>query len=252
MVEVDGVQLQTLRLGPAPSLDRPPWVLLHEGLGSLAQWKDFPRVLQEATGRAVLATERQGHGRSDPWPGPRPLDFIEQEARTVLPRVLDSFGLDRVLLFGHSDGGSIALAFAAAFPDRVEALVTEAAHVILEPLTLAGLEAARRAFEAGPLRRGLEAHHGAGTEALFRGWNDSWLHPERRGWNLCPDLATLRAPLLALQGELDEYGSPEQLRLIAAAVPGPVQTRLLPDCRHVPHFQAREAVLAAVKAFLPR
>jgi len=252
VVEVDGVRLRTLRLGPAPSLDRPPWVLLHEGLGSLAQWKDFPQALQAATGRAVFAYERQGHGGSDPWPGPRPLDFLEREAYARLPQLLEVLGWDRVLLFGHSDGGSIALAFGAAHPDRVEALVTEAAHVILEPLTLAGLEVARKAFEAGPLRRGLEAHHGAGTEALFRGWNNTWLHPERRTWNLCPALATLRAPLLALQGELDEYGSPEQLRLIAASVAGPVQTCLLPGCRHVPHFQAREAVLEALKAFLQK
>jgi pimeloyl-ACP methyl ester carboxylesterase len=230
--------------------ERPALVFLHDALGSAAQWRDVPAALAEATGLPAFAYDRLGHGRSDPATAPRGLDYVHREALDVLPAVLDAAGVRRAVLVGHSDGGSIALLFAAAFPERVAAVVTEAAHVFVDAETLAGIRAAQADFETGDKRERLERRHGAKGAVLFHAWADTWLAPWFRGWNLEAELAAVRAPLLTIQGADDEFGSPAQLEAIAVGVSGPVRTLLLADCGHVPHRDRRDDVLEAVAALV--
>lgn len=228
----------------------PTLVFLHEGLGSIAQWRDFPEALVRATGLPALVYDRTGHGGSPSLPGPRTMDYLEAEAIQVLPSVLAACGLDSPILVGHSDGATIALLFAARFPDLPRAILAEAAHVFLEPVTLAGLRGAREAFQTGPLRVQLARFHGDKVDALFHGWNDTWLAPESRHWDMTPLLTDIRAPLLMIQGEDDEYGSPAQVHAVLSRVAGPAESLLIPGCGHVPHVQARERVLERAVAFL--
>jgi pimeloyl-ACP methyl ester carboxylesterase len=248
-VQGSRLRAQTLRPGAGPV--GPTLVFLHEALGSIAQWRDFPRVLAEASGLPALVYDRQGHGQSDPLALPRPLDYLEHEARTVLPGVLAACGITRPIFFGHSDGGTIALLHAAAFPGIARGLMVEAAHVFVEDLTLDGVRAAVQAFASGQMK-GLERHHGVGAEALFRAWSQTWLHPGFRTWSMVDLLSAIQVPVLALQGKDDQYGTPAQLQIIQAGVQGPCEGYLLPDCGHVPHFQARDRVLAEALRFLER
>ena len=236
--------------------DAAPLVFLHEGLGSIPQWTargvDAPARLAAATGRPALVFERQGYGRSDPLTGPRHPRYLYDEAWEALPRVLDAAGIGRAALIGHSDGGSIALLFAARFPDRTDRLVSEAAHVIVEEVTLAGIREAKRAYDTpdSRLKAALRRHHGAGTDTVFSAWADAWLSPDFRDFDMCDQLPAITAPVLAIQGDGDEYGTPRQLDLIAEGVAGPVQTWLVPDCAHVPHHQAADRVLPRIAAFV--
>ncbi|MDF1584948.1 alpha/beta fold hydrolase [Marinimicrococcus flavescens] len=239
------------RLGE-PGASEPCLVFLHEALGSISLWKDFPRSLCERLGVPGLVYERQGHGASDPLAGPRRPDYLHEEAEQVLPALLEACGIERPVPIGHSDGGSIALLFAAAFPERPAAVIAEAAHVFVEEETLAGIRSAVTAWESTDLPQRLARHHGAGTAALFEAWAGCWLSPAFRHWNIEAALARVTAPLLVLQGEQDEYGTPAQVAAIADGVAGPVEARLLPDCAHVPHHQARERVEALVAGFLGR
>ncbi len=248
--DVAGRRLAGLRIAPMGTCSGAPLVFLHEGLGSIAQWRDVPAALAVATGRLALVFERLGHGRSDPLIGPRPADYLEREAREVLPVVLDQAGIERAVLIGHSDGGSIALLFAAWHGARVQLVVTEAAHVFVEEETIRGIRAADAAFRAGDLSRRLRRYHGSGLEAMFGGWADIWLAPSRRGWNIEAELARVRAPVLAIQGADDPYGTPRQLASIAAGVCGPVETWLVQDCAHTPHVEARASVLARISGFV--
>jgi pimeloyl-ACP methyl ester carboxylesterase len=242
--------------GAADDPAGPPLVFLHEGLGSIAQWTrkglDVPATIAAATGRRALVWERLGFGGSDPLPEPRRPDYLHEEAEVWMPAVLAAAGVGACLPVGHSDGASIALSFAAAFRDRAEAVVSEAAHVIVEPETLAGIRAARVAFQApdGKLRAALERFHGAKTDATFAGWAELWLQPEFAAFDMTDRLPRIACPVLALQGDGDEYATARQLDLIAAGVAGPCRTWIVPDCRHVPHFQAADAVLPAIVDFV--
>jgi len=232
----------------APSA--PVLVLLHEGLGSTGFWKDLPEVLAARHDLPVFLYDRRGYGRSDPEPLPRPLDYLDRMALVELPAVLDAAGIDRAILLGHSDGGTIALLAAAAFPERIAAVIAIAAHVFVEDATIAGIRAALDAFEKGGLGEKLAPFHGGRTEAVFRAWADTWLDPRFRSWNVEDRLAAVRCPLLVLQGEADEYATPAQVEAIARAVRGPVRTALLPGAGHVPHHRARAPTLAAIDSFL--
>lgn len=238
-----------------------PIVLLHEGLGSIGQWRsrqiDFPQILADRLGRPVFAYDRLGYGGADPLPGPRTVDYLYEEA-AIVPAVLDAAGIDRAVLFGHSDGGSIALLVGSEAPARVAAIVSMAAHVIVEDITVAGIAAARAAFDApdSRLRQGLARYHGEKTDFTFGQWADLWPTPAFRAFDMTDRLPAIACPVLALQGAADEYGSPEQLRLIEAGIRaggrGTVETALLPDCRHAPQFQATDTVLALTADFLQR
>ena len=229
---------------------RPTLIFLHEGLGTIAVWNDVPDALCRATGCPGVIYERAGYGASDPRPLPWPADVFEQEAALILPALLDTLNVDRPVLIGHSDGGTIALLYAAAFPERVCAVITLAAHVMLDELTFAGVCALKRGWGEGELRSQLERIHGPGAETLFRGWSGFWLDPARREWSIVDRLPRINCPVLAIQGADDEYGLPAQLDAIANGVAGPAERMLVPKCAHDPHHQARDIVLERVASFM--
>ncbi|MDE2080716.1 MAG: alpha/beta hydrolase [Burkholderiales bacterium] len=234
--------------------DAPLVVFLHEGLGSVSMWRDFPARLCAAAGVRGLVYSRPGYGRSTPrdpheaWD----LDFMHRQAHEVLPALLRALDVDtashRPWLFGHSDGGSIALLHAARFPERVAGAVVLAPHILVEDLSVASIERARVAYETTDLRQRLARHHDD-PDSAFWGWNRIWLHPPFRQWSIEDEIGTIRCPLLAAQGLDDEYGTLEQIRGIARRLP---QTALLelPDCGHSPHRDQPDALLAAVTAFI--
>jgi pimeloyl-ACP methyl ester carboxylesterase len=242
---IGGKRLRYRRIPGAGSI-----VFLHEGLGSITQWRDFPDALCAATGKGGIVYERLGHGGSDPVELPRPDDFLRIESEAVLPALLDRLGIARPILLGHSDGGTIALLFAAAFPDRPLACITVAAHVFLEPATQSALQAAADAFATTDLRQRLERHHGANTESMFRAWNETWLRQAPRGWSMTDRLTRITCPVLAVQGADDEHGTRAQIDAIVAGVSGPAESLLIPGCGHVPHLQAREVLLARAAKFV--
>ena len=239
-------------LRPDGAAAAPVLVFLHEGLGSIAQWKDFPAGLCEALGLPGFVYERQGFGNSAPLDGPRTPRYLHAEALEVLPAVLAAAGIRDYLLIGHSDGGSIALLHAAGRPRGLRAIVTEAAHVRVEPVTLAGIRDAVHAWQSTDLPAKLARYPGDKTAATFAGWSDVWLSESFREWDIVAELPGIRCPVLALQGADDEYGTPKQLAWIAGAVSGPVDTLLIPKCAHIPHFQARQTVMNALTEFVRR
>ena len=246
----DGHLLRAVAYGKGPRLG-PTIVFLHEGLGSIAQWKGFPYALAHAAGCNLLVYERWGHGGSDPLIGKRNPDFMEREAEYALPQLLDSFGLGKVILYGHSDGGTIALLFAARFPERTLGVVTEAAHVFVEEESLVGVRAAVARFETSDMEKRLAIYHGKNTKSMFHGWADIWLSPQFRDWSIPPEtLGKIQALVLALQGTDDEYGTPEQLHRIGTGIGEGARTLVIPDCAHVPHVNAEEKVMEAALDFL--
>lgn len=233
-----------------------PIVFLHEGLGAITMWKNFPERLCLASGRAGVVLDRRGHGRAAPLDGPlrggRPLGYHQDEAATLIA-VLDLLEIPRAVLFGHSDGGTIALLAAADAPGRIAACVTEAAHVFVEPVTLAGIREAVAAYEApgGRLRAGLARHHGEErVDRVFYGWADAWLTPPFAGWRMTDRLPAIRCPVLAIQGLNDQYGTPAQVHAIVDGVSGPARALLVEACGHSPHLDAETAVTEAVCALL--
>ncbi len=246
-----GAALEAAWWGPAPDA-APTLVLLHEGLGSVALWWDLPARLVEATGWGVLAYSRAGYGQSDPVPVPRPLTYMHDEAMTALPAVLDAAGVRRAVLLGHSDGASIALMYAGGRQDfRIAGLVLIAPHVMVEEQTIAGIAAARDAYAHGDLRARLARFHDD-VDGAFWGWNRAWLDPAFRSWRIDDCAAFVRVPILLIQGEADEYGTPAQLQAIEAAAYCPVETLMVPGARHAPHVTHPSTVLRAVAQFVGR
>jgi pimeloyl-ACP methyl ester carboxylesterase len=234
---------------PAARPDAPPLVFLHEGLGSLAQWADFPDRLAAATGSAALIYSRYGFGRSEPLGEPRTPDYLEREALDALPAVLADRGVERPVLVGHSDGATIALIHAAAGRWPVHGLALEAPHVFVEDVTIRGIERARAGYDAGRLREKLRPWH-EDVDTTFGGWADLWLQPGFRAWNIERMLPGFRCPVLVIQGEEDRYGTAAQLEAIERGASGPVETMLLPRFGHAPHAEQPETVLAAMAKFI--
>lgn len=247
-VVVDGRRLAVRRVAGERFADRPFLVFLHEGLGCIGMWKEFPDALADATGCPALIYDRFGHGGSDGERGPRGTDFFEYEAHTVLPALLEACGVADAILVGHSDGGTIALLYAGRAP--VRGMITEAAHVFVEPESLAGVKTAMSAWQDEGFRARLARYHGDGTAAMFAGWSDMWSAEWFRDWNIEADLPAVTCPLLVIQGEDDEYGTAAQVEAILRGVSGPAESLMVPDCGHAPHVQARETVLAAMTAFV--
>lgn len=226
-------------------------VFLHEGLGSIAHWKDFPRQLCEATGCNGFLYDRIGYGKSEPVRQPRALDYLQREALTMLPEVLLQAGLNDVILIGHSDGGTIALLFAASYPKQVKAVITEAAHVFVEEISLRGIEQSLEVFEADEeLMEKFVKYHGDHAEQILNDWKNIWLSKEFRSWNIESCLPEIKCPVLVIQGEDDEYGTVAQVDAIADQVSGAADKLLIPNCGHRPHHQAREIVLPEMARFI--
>ena len=247
-VSACGKSLEAVAYGPPPER-APTIVMLHEGLGCVALWRDFPAKLAAATGLGVFAYSRAGYGGSERIDLPRPLDYMSREARFSLPAVLDAIELKRGILLGHSDGASIAAIYAGEHGDeRIKGLVLMAPHLFTEAMGLASIAEARSAYETGDLRAKLAKYH-AHVDCAFRGWNDAWLDPGFQAWNIEDWVGRWRVPALVIQGADDQYGTLKQVRAIEARSPTPVQSLILEACRHSPQFDQPEATLEAIVRF---
>jgi pimeloyl-ACP methyl ester carboxylesterase len=254
-ITVDGVNLECRRIDaqrePAPTL-----VFLHDGLGCVDIWGDFPDRLTRRTGLPGFVYSRAGYGRSDPVPLPRPLNYMHIEAAHVLPAVLAASGIAQAILVGHSDGATISLIYGAltggggiATP-RATAIVAMAPHVFNEALSIASIRETTRQFEGGTLRARLERYHGTNVDCAFRGWSDAWLDPLFRAWNIEAMLAAIDVPVLVIQGDADVYGSLAQVESILRNVSGPVRSHIIPGCDHIPYREAPEITSEAIAEFL--
>jgi pimeloyl-ACP methyl ester carboxylesterase len=236
--------------GPAP-IATPTLVFLHEGLGCVSMWRDFPARLAAAIGCGGLVYSRAGYGKSDPVSLPRPVRFMHDEALITLPRVLDELNVSDAILVGHSDGGSIALIYAGSGrAKQVRSLVLEAPHVFVEAISIDSIAKAAESYAHRDLRIQLERHHGSNVDCAFRGWNDVWLDPAFRSWNIEEYLPTIQVPVLLIQGENDEYGTLRQVEAIETGTSGPVQSLVLPNCGHSPHRQQPELTLQSMTSFI--
>ena len=230
--------------------NRPVLVFLHEGLGSIGQWRDFPEIICASTGCPALVYDRWGYGGSDPLTQPRKPDYLHDEALLSLPEVLNQCAIDKPILIGHSDGGSIAIIYAGTYPQKVAGIITEAAHVFVEDVTVEGIKRAVEVYESTDLKTRLARFHGSNTELMFRGWADIWLSPEFRNWNIEEYLPHITCPLLAIQGKDDEYGTPAQVEAIVGKVTGPARASMIDNCGHIPHIQAMEKVFSEMVSLI--
>jgi pimeloyl-ACP methyl ester carboxylesterase len=246
---IDGAELEYRMIGPAP--DRAPTiVMLHEGLGSAALWGDFPDRLQAMTGAGVLVYSRAGYGASSPVALPRPLDYMRREALDVLPKLLDRIGLRRGVLLGHSDGASIAAIHAGGVQDRrLGAVAMIAPHFIVEEIGIAAIAATRTAYQTTNLRARLARWH-KDVDNAFYGWNDAWLDPKFRAWDISDHLAHIRVPVAILQGADDQYGTLRQIEIAREECYCPLEVTILDGVGHSPHRDAAEATLKAIAEFV--
>jgi len=247
-VIVEGRRLETLSF-PATTQET-TIVMLHEGLGSVSMWKDFPEQIAAATGCGVLVYSRYGHGKSERLKEKRTVDFMHYEAQVVLPALLQKFKIQEPILLGHSDGGSIALIYAGSFPEEVKALILEAPHVFVEDLSVESIAKMKTTYQTTDLPKKLGRHHDHVDEA-FWGWNDIWLDPRFRSWNIEEYLEAITCPVLVIQGENDEYGTVQQVRAIKARIPN-TEELILSDCGHSPHRGQCELTLEAITRFALR
>jgi pimeloyl-ACP methyl ester carboxylesterase len=280
--KIEDKNLEYVWRGPGPE-EAPTLVFLHEGLGCVEMWRDFPERLSAQTGCGALVYSRAGYGKSDPVEGTWPVRFMHEEALAVLPKVLDAFAVREAILVGHSDGGSIGIIHAGGVGDpRVLGLILEAPHVFVEEVGLesireiaelyrgggAGRMPANRPQDAGApngapngapggapggassFKERLARYHGAQVDQTFWGWNDVWLNPAFRSWNIEEYLPRIKVPVLLIQGEGDQYGTREQLRRIEAGCQGSVRTVMLKTCGHSPHLDQPERALAVMKKFV--
>ncbi len=249
-IYVNGKKLEAAWFGPSPT-EAPTLIFLHEGLGCVELWRDFPAKLSEATGCGALVYSRLGYGRSDPCLLPRPVRFMHDEGLIVLPELIKTAGIKKCILIGHSDGGSVSIIYAggtAALP--LQGLITEAAHVFCEQISVKSIERAKETFLDGNLKENLEKYHGNNTDCAFWGWNGVWLHPDFLNWNLEEYLPKIRVPMLAIQGENDQYGTGAQINSIAEKAGKETKVLMLPDCRHSPHIEKEHQTLQAMTDFI--
>jgi pimeloyl-ACP methyl ester carboxylesterase len=250
-LEIGGQRLEYRFVGPQPD-QAPILVLLHEGLGCVGLWNNFPEKLAAATGTGVFVYSRAGYGKSSPVSLPRPLSYMHDEARETLPKLLDAIGFRRGLLIGHSDGASIAAIYAGSHQDhRVGGLVLIAPHFFTEDPGIASIVEARKAYETGDLRARLARWHDD-VDNAFKGWNGAWLDPQFRKWDITEFLAYIRVPVLIVQGEDDQYGTVKQIEVAQQECYCPVEVALLQGARHSPQREALEPTLNAISDFVAR
>ena len=245
--DIDGVRLEYARIEGRDAA-APPLVFLHEGLGSVAMWRDFPARVAAATGAGTLVYSRRSYGRSARLAAPRAVDYMNAEARDVLPRLLEQLDIKDPVLVGHSDGASIALLYAGA---RLPAagLVLMAPHVFVEDVTVASIAAAREAYRTTDLPQRLSRYHDD-PDGAFWGWNDVWLDPAFRGWNIEACVPDITAPMLLIQGEDDEYGTSAQVEAIRRLATVPCAVELLPNCGHSPQRDQPERTIELITRFV--
>jgi pimeloyl-ACP methyl ester carboxylesterase len=243
--------LEYRMVGPAPDT-APTLVLLHEGLGCVGLWGDFPEKLAAATGAGVFAYSRAGYGASSPVTLPRPLDYMHHEALDVLPQVLAAIGFRRGLLIGHSDGASIAAIYAGGVQDhRIRGLGLIAPHFIVENISVASIAEIKNAYERTDLRAKLARWH-SDVDNAFYGWNGAWLDPSFRSWDISESLAYVRVPIQIVQGAEDHYGTLRQIEIAEEECYCPVDVEIIPGAAHSPHREAPEVTLTAVADFVNR
>jgi len=251
LLPVGDMRLEYRMIGPRPDA-APTLVLLHEGLGCVGLWDDFPDRLAAQTGAGVFVYSRAGYGKSSPVPLPRPLSYLEDEALQVLPRVLAGIGFQRGIIVGHSDGASIATIYAGGVQDhRIRGLALLAPHLFVEDVMLRTIGAAREAYEQGDLKERLSRWH-QHPDVAFYGWNRAWLDPGFRNWDISEALAFIRVPILMVRGDRDQYSSARHLETAVEECYCPVETVRLREAMHAPHREAPDETLAAVAAFANR
>jgi pimeloyl-ACP methyl ester carboxylesterase len=245
-------QLEYTWYGPPPE-DAPTLVFLHEGLGCVSLWHDFPERVAAAVGCGALVYSRAGYGKSDAIALPRPVSFMHDEALITLPQVLDAASVREAILVGHSDGGSIALIHAGSGKaEAVCGLILEAPHVFVEETGLKSIARAADRYENGELRRSLQRHHGENVDCAFWGWNKVWLDPMFQSWNIEEYLPNIRVPVLIIQGENDEYGTMRQVEAVRRGCQGVVESVIFSDCGHSPHRDQPMSTLDVITSFIRR
>jgi pimeloyl-ACP methyl ester carboxylesterase len=248
-VEIRGRRIEVRTIAGEP--DRAPLVFLHEGLGSVAMWRGFPARVAEVTGCPAVVYSRYGYGGSDVLEAPFEVDYMHREAQDTLPELLDRLRIKQPILIGHSDGASIALIYAGSHDGAVRGLAVLAPHVFVEDISVSSIEEAKVAFETTDMQKKLARYH-ADARRTFYGWNDIWLHPDFRRWNIEEYLPRIRCPVLAVQGEDDEYGTMAQVETIAARVAGPCELVKIPECGHRLHRDQHDLTLDAIARFVTR
>jgi len=257
-IEVAGQRLECAWLGPAPSSDPdgpPTLVFLHEGLGCVALWRDFPERLVEASGLGGFVYSRRGYGGSGPCELPRPITYMHDEGLEVLPALLQAAGIKRAILVGHSDGASISLIYAGGTPaQELAGLILEAPHVFMEEINVAAISEACHAYDTGDLRQRLAKYHGDNVDCAFRGWSEPWLGEGFKSWNLenyLPHICAQKSvPTLVIQGAGDAYGTIAQCQAIERGIGPDAKTLFLEDCGHTPHREQYEQTLSAMLAHI--
>lgn len=230
--------------------DRPTLVFLHDSLGCVALWRDFPKKIADAVKCNVLVYDRLGYGKSEPMPTQeRPINYMELEA-DVLNDVLETLGISNAILFGHSDGGSIALIAASKYKHRIKMVICEAAHIFVETITLEGIYKAIEAYETTNLPERLQKYHGDKTAVIFNAWTQTWIRSDFRDWNIENLLPGISCPLLFIQGAADEYGTLEQVDKTIDMVSGRSEKYIIPNVHHTPHKEVPEMVLEKVQEFI--
>lgn len=250
-LSVSGTSLEYACYGPPP--DRSATiVMLHEGLGCVARWRDFPKAVAERTGLGVFVYSRRGYGQSDPADLPKPLDFMAREAVDTLPEILDAIGFQRGVLLGHSDGATISAIYAGSVQDhRVRGLILMAPHFFTEPMGLQEIARTRDSFDTTDLADRMKKFHQDPVGA-FRGWADTWLDPGFRAWNVSEVIDYLRVPVMVIQGREDQYGTLAQVEEVQERSYAPVDVMILENCRHAPHQDQPERTLDAIAEFVER
>lgn len=248
LVSIDGVNLEVAYTAPK-SRDDPTLVFLHEGLGSISMWRDFPKRVAAEAGAGLCVYSRYGYGKSSPRTGQIDIDYMHIEAEQYLPKLLDALNIENPILVGHSDGASIALIYAGAEIAPVRAVIVEAPHVFCEEISVNSIAQVKTLFESTDLKDKLARHHADPTGAFY-GWNDAWLKPEFMGWNIESYLPGITCPVLAIQGRNDEYGTMAQIEAIESGVGGAVSKVILDDCGHSPHRDKEDQVLQAMSSYI--
>ncbi len=250
-VQADGRSLEYACYGPDPK-SAPTFFMLHEGLGCVRLWRDFPKMVSQSTGFGVFTYSRAGYGQSDAVTLPRPLDYMTKEAQDVLPDVLNSIGLRHGILLGHSDGATISAIYAGSVSDlRIRGLILIAPHFFAEEVGLVEIAQAKEMFETSDMKLKMAKYH-RNPEVAFRGWNDAWLHPDFRSWNVSDVIDHLRIPVLAIQGEDDQYGTLAQISEIEDRINSPFEKLILSGCAHSPHLNQPAKTLAVITEFSMR